>query len=108
MSKQVLLTKLACFNLAAMFYAVNLLKSGVVIYLAWSRMLFSTSLIFVLKTVIVTKLLVLGILLSTSLIFVLGTVAVTKPLASGIFYQHLQFFSLNFVYLCPIDLCELK
>ena len=48
------------------------------------------------------------ILLSALLIFVFKTVAVTKPLVSGIFYQHLKFFSLNFVYLCCFDLCELK
>ena len=64
---------------------------------------------FVFKTVAVTKLLPSGILFPTSLIFAFKTVVVTKPLALvfGIFYQHLQFFSLNFVYLPCIDLCEL-
>ena len=68
------------------------------------RILFSTSLYFVFKTVVITKLLVLAILFSTSLIFVFKTVVVTKPLAPGIFYQPLLFY-LNFVYLCCIDLC---
>ena len=54
--------------------------------------LFSTSLIFVLRTVVVTKLVVFGMLFSTSLIFVFRIVVVTKPLISGIFYQHLQVF----------------
>ena len=63
-----------------------------VMYASWLRVLFSTSLIFVLRTVVVTKLLVSVILFSASLIFVLRTVVVTKPLISGIFYQHLQVF----------------
>ena len=87
----------------------NVLNSSVVIYFAWSGILFSTSLIFVLRKVVVTKLLVSGILFSTSLNFVFKTVVMTTPLVSGIFfYQPLQFFSLNFVYLCCINLCELK
>ena len=45
---------------------------------------------------------------STSLIFVFKTVVVTKPLVSGIFLSTSPIFSLNFVYLCCIDLCELK
>ena len=60
LSKSVLITKLACFNLAAKLSAVKLLNSWVVIYLELSETLFSTSLIFVLKTVAVAKLLVLG------------------------------------------------
>ena len=40
--KSVLLTKLGCFNLAAKFSAVNLLNTWVVIYLAWSGILFWT------------------------------------------------------------------
>ena len=64
---------------------------------------------FVFKAVAVTKLLVSGILFPTSVIFAFKTVLVTKPFALvfGIFYQHFQFFSLNFVYLRCIDLCEL-
>ena len=85
LSKSVLFTKSAYFNLAAGFSAVNLLNSSVVIYLDLSETLFSTSLTFVFKTVVVTKLLVFGVLLSTSLIYVFKIVAVTKPLVTGIF-----------------------
>ena len=42
LSNSVSLIKLACFNLAAKFYSVNLLNSWVVIYLEWSGILFST------------------------------------------------------------------
>ena len=52
---QFLPIKSACFNLAVKFSAVNLLNSWIVIYLAWSGVLFSTSLSFVLKAVVVTK-----------------------------------------------------
>ena len=103
-----LVPKVACFNLAAKLSAVNLLNSGVVICLSWLGILFSTSLIFVFKTVVVAKPLVSGIVFSTSLIFVFKTVVVTKPLVSGIFLSTFQFFSLNFVYLCCIDLCKSK
>ena len=51
-SKSVLFTKLACVNLEAKFSAVNSLNSLEVIYLAWSGILFATSLIFVLRTVV--------------------------------------------------------
>ena len=44
--KSVLLTKLACFNLAAKFSAVSSLNYGVVIYVTWSGILFLTSTIF--------------------------------------------------------------
>ena len=56
-----------------------------------SESLFSTSPIFVLRTVVVIKPLVSGILFSTSPMFVFKIVIVTKPLTSGMFYQHLQF-----------------
>ena len=55
----------------------------------WSGILFSTSLIFLLRPVAASKMLVSGILFSFSVIFVFKTVAVNKPLVSGIFYQHL-------------------
>ena len=51
-SKSVLFTKLACVNLEAKFSAFNSLNSWQVIYLAWSGILFATSLIFVLRTVV--------------------------------------------------------
>ena len=107
-SKSVLFTKSGYFNLAAKFFAVNLLNYWVVIYLELSGILFSTSLNFVFKTVVVTNLLVFGILLSTSLIFVFKRAVVTKPLVSGNFLSTSPvFFLLNFVYLCCIDFCEL-
>ena len=49
-----------------------------------------------------------GILFSTSLIFVFKTAVVTKPLKSGILLSTSPIFSLNFVYVCCIDLCELR
>ena len=63
--KSVLFTKLACFNLALTFSAVNLLNLGVVIYLSLLEILFLNSLMFLFKTVAVTKPLVSGIFLST-------------------------------------------
>ena len=77
------MTNLARFNLAAKVYAVNLLNSGAVIYLS-----------------------LLGILFSTSLLFVLRTVLSLNELHLVTFYQHLHFL-LNFFYLCCIDLFEL-
>ena len=70
------------------------------------RNLFSTSSIFVLRTVVVTKLLVSDILFST-LIFVFKTAVVTIPQMPGIFLSK-SHFSLNFVYQCGIGLYELK
>ena len=64
LSKLVSLTKLACVYPAAELSAVNLLNTEVVIYLSWLGVLFSTSLIFVLRTVVVTKLLASDILYS--------------------------------------------
>ena len=103
LSKSVLLTKLACFNLAAKFSAVNFLSSWVVIHLKQPEILLSNSLIFVLRILVVTNLLVSGIFYSTSLIFVFKTVVVTIPLVSGIFSTTSLIFSLNFVYLCYVD-----
>ena len=64
--------------------------------------------IFVFKTVVVTKLLVSYILLSTSLMFAFKKVVVTKQLVSRIFLSTSTIFCQNFVYLCSIDLYELK
>ena len=50
-----LLAKFAWFNVAAKFYAVNLLNSVVVIYASWLGIFFSTSSIFVLKVELVTN-----------------------------------------------------
>ena len=41
LSKSILLTKSACFNLAVTFSAINLLNFWAVIYLAWSSIFFS-------------------------------------------------------------------
>ena len=65
LSKLVLLTELACVNLAAKFLSSNIL--------ARSGILFGNSLTFVLRTVAVNKLLVPGILFSPSPIFVFKT-----------------------------------
>ena len=54
--KPVLITSLACFNLAVKLSAVSLLNLGVMIYLALSIFLFSTSLIFVVVLVVVKQL----------------------------------------------------
>ena len=83
-----LLAKFACFNLAAKFSDVNLLNSGIVIYLSlvWSVIFFSISLIFVLYSVFSTKLLTLGILFSTAW----RAVLVAKLVILGI--SHLTYF----------------
>ena len=83
--KSVLLSKLACFNLAAKTSAVTWLNYWVVIYLAWSWVLFSTLRIFVLRIVVVTKLLVSSILLLTWLTVLFKTIVIAKSLVSGIF-----------------------
>ena len=108
LSKSVLLTKSAWFNPATKCSAVNLLNSWEITYLELSEILFSASLIYVFKPIVATKLLVSGILFSTSVIFVFRIGVVNKPFVSGIFYQHPKLLSLNFVYLCCTDLCELK
>ena len=52
-----LVAKFACFNLSVKFSAVHLLSSGVVIYLLWSDILFSTGV----RAIAVAKLVTLGI-----------------------------------------------
>ena len=52
-----LVAKFACFNLEVKFSAINLLNSGVVIYLLWSGILFSS----VAGAALVAKLVTLGI-----------------------------------------------
>ena len=56
--------KFACVNLAAKIYAIHLLNSGVVIYLLWSGISFSTAA----KAVVLAKLVILGVLLLTFLL----------------------------------------
>ena len=62
-----MLAKFACLSRAVKFFDVNLLNSGVVIYLSWlwSVFFFSNSLICVIIRFL-TKLLTLGILFSTA------------------------------------------
>ena len=80
-----LISKPVLFTLAPKFSVINLLNSWVVRKLELSEILFSTLLMFVLRTVVVNKLLiVLYILFTTSLIFVFKSVVFTKPLVSGI------------------------
>ena len=61
LSKSGLFIKLACVNLVAAFSDANILNSGLVIYLALWGILFSTSLVFLLRTMVVTKLIESGI-----------------------------------------------
>ena len=83
MIKTSLLTELACVNLAAKFSTFNLLSYGVVIYLTWSGILFST------------KLLVSDILFSTSQKFVFKIFVVTKTF---VLYQLFYLTLFIFVY----------
>ena len=69
-----LVDEFACASLAAKFYAVNLLSSGVVIYLLWSGILFLTAV----RAVVLTKLVILGILFLTSFILALREAVVPK------------------------------
>ena len=66
-----MLAKFACANLAATVSADNLLNSGVVIYLLWSGILFSTAV----RAIVVVKLVILGISFLTSFLLVLRAVA---------------------------------
>ena len=66
-------TKFICFNLAVKFSAANLWSSGLVIYLLWSVILFSTSVIAVLPA----KSLILGILFLISSILALREALLT-------------------------------
>ena len=58
--------------------------------------------------VVITLPLVYGILFPTFPIFVLIKAAVPKPLTPGIFLPTFPIFSQNFIYLCCIDLSEIK
>ena len=79
-----LVTKFDCFNLAVKFSVVNLLNSGVVTYLLWSGILFSTAV----RAVVIAKLVILGIsFLATSFILELRVVLVAKLVMSSILYS---------------------
>ena len=75
-----MLAKFAYANLAAKFSAVKLLNSGVVIYLLWPGILFSTAV----RAVVVAKLVILGILLFASFILALRVAVVVKLVILGI------------------------
>ena len=81
-SKSVYVTKFARANPAPKTSAVNLLNSGVVIYLSWlwSATLFSISPMFVLQSAFLTQLITLGILFSIAV----NAEVVAKPLTLGI------------------------
>ena len=66
--------KFACPHLAAKCFVVNLLNSGVVIYVLWSGVLFSTAV----TAAVEAKLVILGILFLTSFILALRVVLVAK------------------------------
>ena len=109
LSESVFPTKLACFNLAAKFSAVYFLNLGVVLDSARSGISLLNSLTSVFRTLVVSQLPVPRILSSSSLIFVLKTVLAIKPIVYGVsYYPLLNFISLNFVYPCYNDLCKLK
>ena len=84
--------KFAFLNLALKCSAVNLLNSGVVVYLLWLCILFST-----VKAVVVAKLLILGILSLTSFILALRVVLVAKLV--NIRYYIFNIFDLNIIYI---------
>ena len=75
-----LVAKFACFSLAVKFSAVNSLNSGVVIYLLWSGILFST----VLRAAVVAKLVIRGISSLTLFTLSLRVVLVGNLEISGI------------------------
>ena len=79
-SNNISLAKLACANLAGKHSDVNLLNYEVVIYLLWSRILFSATV----RAVVVAKLITLGILLLNSFILALRVVLVANLVISGI------------------------
>ena len=60
----ILFAEFVCANFVAKFSVVNLLNSGVVIYLLWSFILFSTGV----KAVVIARLVMLGFLFLTSFI----------------------------------------
>ena len=74
-----LVAKFACFNLSVIFSGVNLLNSGVMIYLLWSGNLFLKAV----RSALVAKLAILGILFLISFILALRAL-VAKLIISGI------------------------
>ena len=77
-----LVAKFGCANIAAKFYDMNLLHSGVVVYLSWSWsvIFFFNFTNFCVVVSFLTKLLTLGILFSTAV----RAVVITKLVILGI------------------------
>ena len=69
-----MLGRFACFNVAVAFSAVNLLNYGVLIYLLWSSILFSTAV----RAELVAKLVTLDILFLPSFILSLRAAVAAK------------------------------
>ena len=69
-----MVARFTCFNLVVKFSAVDLINSGVVIYVLWPDILFSTAV----RAVVVARLVILGILFLTSFILALRAVVVAK------------------------------
>ena len=75
--------------------AVNLLSSGVVIYLLWSGIIFSTAV----RAVLVAKLIMLGIFFLISFILALRVVLVAKLVISGILSSTFIYHSIIYIFL---------
>ena len=86
LAKSLSLAKFACFNLKPKNYFVNVLTSGVVIYLSWlwSVIFFSISLIFIVILVILVKVSNIRYFTINLFILVLRVVLVAKLVMSGI------------------------
>ena len=83
----------ASANLAPKFSAVNVLSSGVLIYVLWSSILFSTAV----RAVKVARWVILGILILTSFILALRAAVVDKLVILGISF--LTSFTLSLIVL---------
>ena len=78
-----MLAKLGCTNIAANFFTVDFLNFGIVIYLLWSSILFSTT---IRAVVVVANLVILGISFLTSFTLALKVVLVAELPISGIWF----------------------
>ena len=78
-----MLAKFPCLSLAAKSYAANLLKYGVVIYLLWSSILFSTTV----RVVVAVKLLMLGLSSLSSFVLALRAAFVANLVIIDILFS---------------------
>ena len=78
-----MLAKFGCTNIAASFFTVDFLNFGIVIYLLWSSILFSTT---IRAVVVVANLVTLGISFLTSFTLALKVVLVAELPISGIWF----------------------